>query len=83
MEKICEVNQLGLERLMSKARGNIYRSLTISLIKKLTPLKLTEIGELFDLDYSAVSQVAKRFAQKGKKDKEIERRKERVIESLK
>lgn len=83
MEKICEVNQLGLERLMSKVRGNIYRSLTISLIKKLTPLKLTEIGELFDLDYSAVSQAAKRFAQKGKKDKEIERRKERVIESLK
>jgi hypothetical protein len=33
---------------------------------------------LFDLDYSAVSQAAKRFEQKGKKDKEIERRKERV-----
>jgi len=39
MEKIAEVNQLGKERLMSKARGNIYRSLTLYLIKILTPLK--------------------------------------------
>ncbi len=67
---------------MSKARGNIYRPLALYLIKKLTPLKLTEIGELFDMDYSAVSQAAKRFEQKCNKDKEIERIKERVIESL-
>jgi len=37
-----------------------------------------------DRDYSAVSQAGKRLEQKGsKKDKEIERIKERVIESLK
>jgi len=39
MEKIAEINQLAKERLMSKARGNIYRSLTLYLIKKLIPLK--------------------------------------------
>jgi len=36
-----------------------------------------------DRDYSAVSQAAKRLEQKGKKDKEIARIKERVIELLK
>jgi len=36
-----------------------------------------------DRDYSAVSQATKRLEPKGKKDKEIKRIKERVIESLK
>jgi REP element-mobilizing transposase RayT len=82
IEKVCAVNQIKHERLMSKVRGNIYRSLALYLIKKYTPLKLTEIGELFAMDYSAVSQAVKRFEQKCKKDKEIERIKERAIEAL-
>jgi putative transposase len=83
IEKVCAVNQIDKKRLMSKERGNIYRSLTLYLIKKYTPLKLTEIGELFAMDYSAVSQAVKRFEQKCKKDKEAERIKKRVIEALK
>ena len=83
MEKVCAVNQIEHKRLMSKARGNIYRSLTLYLIKKLTPLKLTEIGELFAMDYSAVSQAVKRFEQKYRKDKEIERMKDKTLDALK
>ena len=83
IQKVCAVNQIEHERLMSKARGNIYRSLALYLIKKLTPLKLTEIGELFAMDYSAVSQAVKRFEQKYRKDKEIERIKDKALEALK
>jgi putative transposase len=83
IQKVCAVNQIEKKRLMSKVRGNIYRSLSLYLIKKLTPLKLTEIGELFTMDYSAVSQAVKRFEQKCKKDKEAERIKDKVIEALK
>jgi chromosomal replication initiation ATPase DnaA len=35
----------------------------IYLIKHFTSLSFTEIGQLFKLDYSAVSQAAKRFEQ--------------------
>ncbi len=83
IQKVCAVNQIEKKRLMSNVRGNIYRSLSLYLIKKLTPLKLTEIGELFTMDYSAVSQAVKRFKQKCKKDKEAERIKDKVIEALK
>jgi len=83
IEKVCALNQIKHEKLMSKERGNIYRSLTLYLIKEYTPLKLTEIGELFAMDYSAVSQAVKRFEQKCKKDKETDRIKKRVIEALK
>ncbi|MEA2022026.1 MAG: hypothetical protein U9N08_06090 [Candidatus Caldatribacteriota bacterium] len=31
------------------------------IIKNFTPLSLSEIGKLFKMDYSAVSQAAKRF----------------------
>lgn len=83
IEKVCAVNQIEKKRLMSKARGNSYRSLALYLIKKLTQLKLTEIGELFAMDYSAVSQAVKRFEQKYRKDKEIERIKDKALEALK
>ena len=83
IQKVCAVNQIEKKRLMSNVRGNIYRSLTLYLIKKLTPLKLTEIGELFTMDYSAVSQAVKRFEQKCRKDKEAERIKDKVIEAPK
>jgi len=40
--------------------------LAIYLIKRFTPLSLSEIGKIFKMDYSAVSQAAKRFEQKAK-----------------
>jgi len=67
---------------MSEVRGNTYRSLTLYLIKKYTPLKLTEIGELFAMVYSAISQAVKRFEQKCKIDKEIERIKDKNLDAL-
>ncbi|AEA33043.1 Chromosomal replication initiator DnaA domain protein [Hippea maritima DSM 10411] len=55
--------------IFKKIKGNIYRKLTLYLLKKYTPLSLKEIGELFNIDYSAVSQTVKRFEKEMRKDK--------------
>jgi len=75
--------QIDQTKIFSKERGNIYRSLALYLIKNLTSLKLSQIGEIFDMDYSAVSQTVKRFEQKCKKDKEIERLRQKMVNALK
>ena len=42
-----------------------------------------KIGELFKMDYSAVSQVAKRFEQKSEVNDEIKENMQKVITALK
>jgi chromosomal replication initiation ATPase DnaA len=48
-----------------------------------TPLSLSKLGELFEMDFSAVSQVAKRFEQKSKVNHEIKENMQKVITTLK
>ena len=43
------------EIIFDKKRGNLYRPLALYLIKRFTPLSLSEIGKIFQMDYSAVS----------------------------
>ena len=76
---------LHIERRMvfDKKRGNLNRSLAIYLIKRFTPLSLVKIGELFKMDYSAVSQAAKRFEQKSEVNHEIKEVMQRVVKALK
>ena len=76
---------LDIERSMifDKKRGNLNRSLAICLIKRFTPLSLIKIGELFKMDYSAVSQAAKRFEQKSEVNNEIKENMQKVITALK
>ncbi len=76
---------LDIERKMvfDKKRGNLNRSLAIYLIKRFTPLSLSEIGKLFKMDYSAVSQTAKRFEQKTEVNHEIKEVMQRVVTALK
>ena len=57
--------------------------MAIYLIKRFTPLSLVEIGELFKMDYSAVSQAAKRFEQKSEVNHEIKEIVKKVITALK
>ncbi len=63
----------GIERdeIFKKRKGNIYRQLTIYLIKRYTALSLKEIGEIFDIDYASVSMTARRFKEKTDSDKDI------------
>jgi len=76
---------LHIERsiIFDKKRGNLNRSLAIYLIKRFTPLSLSEIGELFEMDYSAISQAAKRFEQKSEVNHEIREAMQKVMTALK
>ena len=69
--------------IFDKKRGNLNRSLAIYLIKRFTPLSLSEIGKIFQIDYSAVSQAAKRFEQKSEVNHEIKEVMQKVITALK
>ena len=57
--KMTQVLHIERKRIFDKKRGNLYRPLAIYLIKRFTPLSLSEIGKLFKMDYSAVFQVLK------------------------
>ena len=46
-------------------------------------MSLKEIGKLFNMDYTAVSQAVKRFEDKTKRDKETLAIKEGFVERLK
>jgi REP element-mobilizing transposase RayT len=81
--KMCKVLQIDQAKIFNRGRGNIYRSLGLYLIKKLTSLRLSQIGQIFDMDYSAVSQAVKRFEQKCKENKKVEQMKEKIIDALK
>ena len=69
--------------IFDKKRGNLYRPLATYLIKRFTPLSLSEIGKIFQMDYSAVSQAAKRFEQKSEANHKIKEVMQKVITALK
>jgi len=81
--KMTQVLYIEKKAIFDKKRGNLNRSLAIYLIKRFTPLSLSEIGELFKMDYSAVSQAAKRFEQKCEVNQEIKEVMQKVVTALK
>ena len=66
IQKVMDEFSIGREEIFSKKRGNFFRHMTLSLLKQFTPLSLKEIGELFQMDYAAVSQACKRYEEKVK-----------------
>jgi len=81
--KMIQILNIERSMIFDKKRGNLHRSLAIYLIKRFTPLSLSKIGELFKMDYSAVSQAAKRFEQKSEVNDEIKENMQKVITALK
>jgi REP element-mobilizing transposase RayT len=79
---ISNTFQINSEELLTKRRGNIYRLLAIYLIKNHTSLSLKEIGEIFSMDYTAVSQAAKRFEAKISKDKSLKKKVVQILEKI-
>jgi len=63
---------------MKKGKVNVYRKLSMYLIKKHTDLRLREIARINGMDYAAVSQSCKRFGEELKKDKKVRR----IIEEI-
>jgi len=81
--KMTQVLYIEKNIIFDKKRGNLYRPLAIYLIKRFTPLSLSEIGKIFKMDYSAVSQAAKRFEQKCEVNDEIKEVMQKVVTALK
>ncbi len=88
LSKECVIDaistQLGIDKsiIFKKSRGNIYRKLALYFLKKYTPLSLKEIGELFSMDYSAVSQAVKRFEKEIRKDRMTQEMVEKTTKEL-
>ena len=53
--------KISKEDITEKKKGNIFRRLSMYLIKKYTDLRLEQIGEIYNMDYTAVSQSCSRF----------------------
>jgi len=83
IDEILKKLKIKRSEIFRKQKGNIYRQLALYLIKKYTPTSLKEIGKLFNMDYTAVSQAVKRFENKTKRDKEALAIKERLIKRFK
>ena len=52
------------DEIFDRRRGNIYRQMTLYLLKRYTPMSLREIGEMFGMDYAAVSQACRRYEER-------------------
>ena len=61
----------------------LSRSVKVYLAKKYTGKRLKEIGEEFGIGESGVSQICRRFSQQIEKNKNIKKKVERTIKSLK
>lgn len=82
INKILKVFEIKRNKIFGKQKGNMYRQLALYLIKKYSALSLKEIGELFEMDYVAVSQATKRFEKKIMTDKTVLGIKDMAVESL-
>lgn len=73
-------NRYGVTKndIVDRKRGNVYRKISMYLIKKHTDLRLSEIGRIYGMDYAGVSQSCKRFGEELKKDKKLRR----IIEEI-
>jgi len=80
--KVSQVFNLTKESVLKKQRGNLYRQIALYLVKSYSSLSLKEIGKIFDMDYTAVSQGARRFENSIKEDGKIRKKLESVLELL-
>jgi len=83
VDHISQTFQISQEEVFLKKRGNIYRLLALYLIKNNTALSLKEIGKIFSMDYTAVSQSARRFEERISKDKKLKKQVEAILRNLK
>lgn len=64
IQKVMAEFSISREEIFNKKRGNFFRQMTLYLLKQGTSMSLKEIGELFQMDYAAVSQACKRYDEK-------------------
>jgi len=70
--KIAESFGVEKDRLFDRRKNNRYRQTALYLLKKHSPLKLKEIGDLFGMDYAAVHAAIKRLENLRRREKAVE-----------
>jgi REP element-mobilizing transposase RayT len=83
IQKVSQAFNLNKGEVLKKQRGNLYRQITLYLVKRYSSLSLKEIGRIFDMDYTAVSQAVRRFEDKIKKNNKKRTMVNSVLELLK
>jgi len=83
IQKVSQAFNLTKGEVLKKQRGNLYRQITLYLVKRYSSLSLKEIGKIFNMDYTAVSQATRRFEDKIKKDNKVRIMVNSVLELLK
>lgn len=83
IQKVSQAFNLTKGEVLKKQRGNLYRQITLYLVKRYSSLSLKEIGKIFDMDYTAVSQATRRFEDKIGRDNKIRIMVNSVLELLK
>jgi len=83
IQKVSQAFNLNKGEFLKKQRGNLYRQVTLYLVKRYSSLSLKEIGKMFDMDYTAVSQATRRFDDKIRKDNKIRTMVNSVLKLLK
>ncbi len=79
IKKVLGINE---NKIFEKKRGNLYRKIAIYLIKRYTEMRLSEIGDMFGMDYAAVSQMCFRFEKEMDRDERVKETVDRVIEKI-
>ncbi len=64
IQQVMERASVSRDEIFDRRRGNIYRQMTLYLLKRYTPMSLREIGEMFGMDYAAVSQACRRYEER-------------------
>ena len=70
-DKIQKFYGVKRKDIIKKKKGNIYRKIAIYLMKKYSRMTLREIGDIFSVEYSSISQSVKRFEKMISKDKKL------------
>ena len=83
IQKVSQAFNLKKGEVLKKQKGNLYRKITLYLVKRYSSLSLKEIGQIFNMDYTAVSQATRRFEDKIRKDNKIRIMVNSVLELLK
>jgi putative transposase len=65
--------KISKEDIIGKKKGNLFRKVSMYLIKKYTDLRLAQIGKIYNMDYTAVSQSCSRFQREISENKKLNR----------
>jgi len=70
------------KEIIEKKKGNVYRKLSMYLIKKHTDLRLKQIGDIYKMDYTAISQSCIRFERELSKKRKLKKMLKEIEDSL-